>query len=146
MDITNFIDQVAAGDSAGAKETINDLISKGQKIPAELQAKYEELNSKYIRLAADFDNFRKRQAQERENLLKYGAENTLKQLIEVLDNFDRGQKAVENVEDCQKVKESFKKEVFNCWEEHLEVKVKEEGEREKVSGEGFVVEVGVLDQ
>ncbi len=73
----------------------------------ELQAKYEELNSKYIRLAADFDNFRKRQAQERENLLKYGAENTLKQLIEVLDNFDRGQKAVENVEDCQKVKESF---------------------------------------
>lgn len=73
----------------------------------ELQAKYDELNSKYIRLAADFDNFRKRQAQERENLLKYGAENTLKQLIEVLDNFDRGQKAVENVEDCQKVKESF---------------------------------------
>lgn len=73
-----------------------------------LQAKYDELNSKYIRLAADFDNFRKRQAQEKENLLKYGAENTLKQLIEVLDNFDRGEKAVENVEDCQKVKESFK--------------------------------------
>ena len=41
------------------------------------------------------------------DMLKYGAENTLKQLIEVLDNFDRGQKAVENVEDCQKVKESF---------------------------------------
>ncbi len=73
----------------------------------ELQAKYDELNNKYIRLAADFENFRKRQAQEREDLLKYGAVNTLKQLIEVLDNFDRGQKAVENIEDCQKVKESF---------------------------------------
>ena len=50
---------------------------------AEIQAKYDTLNNQYIRLAADFDNFRKRQAQERENLLKYGAENTLKQLIEV---------------------------------------------------------------
>ena len=73
----------------------------------ELQAKYDELNNKYIRLAADFENFRKRQVQEREDLLKYGAVNTLKQLIEVLDNFDRGQKAVENIEDCQKVKDSF---------------------------------------
>ena len=74
---------------------------------AEIQAKYDTLNNQYIRLAADFDNFRKRQAQERENLLKYGAENTLKQLIEVLDNFDRGQKAIENVEDAQQIKDSF---------------------------------------
>lgn len=72
-----------------------------------LQEKFDNLNNQYIRLAADFDNFRKRQEQERENLLKYGAENTLKKLIEVLDNFDRGQKAVENVEDCQQVKDSF---------------------------------------
>lgn len=73
----------------------------------ELQRKYDELNSQYIRLAADFDNYRKRQAQERESLLKYGAENTLKKIIEVLDNFERGAKANETVEDCEKVKESF---------------------------------------
>ena len=71
------------------------------------QEKYETLNNQYIRLAADFDNFRKRQEQERENLLKYGAENTVKKLIEVLDNFDRGAKAIETVEDCEKVKECF---------------------------------------
>ena len=71
------------------------------------QKKYEELNNQYIRLAADFDNYRKRQAQERENLLKYGAENTLKKILEVLDNFERGAKANETVEDCEKVKESF---------------------------------------
>ena len=65
------------------------------------------LNNQYIRLAADFDNYRKRQAQERENLLKYGAENTLKKILEVLDNFERGAKANETVEDCEKVKESF---------------------------------------
>lgn len=72
-----------------------------------LQEKYDQLNSQYIRLAADFDNYRKRQAQERENLLKYGAEETLKKIIDVLDNFDRAQKAIENIEDCQQIKDSF---------------------------------------
>ena len=46
-----------------------------------LQEKYETLNNQYLRLAADFDNFRKRQEQEKEALLKYGAENTVKKLI-----------------------------------------------------------------
>ena len=73
----------------------------------DLQKKYDELNSQYIRLAADFDNYRKRQAQERESLLKYGAENTLKKIIEVLDNFERGEKANEGVDDCEKLRESF---------------------------------------
>ena len=63
---------------------------------SKLQEKYDELN-----------NYRNRQAQERESLLKYGAENALKQMIEVLDNFERGEKALENVEDCEKCKESF---------------------------------------
>ena len=71
------------------------------------QEKYEALNNQYIRLAADFDNFRKRQEQERENLLKYGAENTVKKLIEVLDNFDRGMKALDTIEDCEKAKECY---------------------------------------
>ena len=81
--------------------------SSNEQIEDSLQKKYDELNNQYIRLAADFDNFRKRTAQERESLLKYGAESTLKKLLEVLDNFERGEKANENVEDCDKLKESF---------------------------------------
>lgn len=77
------------------------------EVKNELQEKYDTLNQQYLRLAADFDNYRKRQAQEREDLLKYGAENALKKLIEVLDNFERGEKALANVEDCQQVKVSF---------------------------------------
>ena len=72
-----------------------------------LQEKYDILNNQYIRLAADFDNFRKRTEQEREALLKYGAENTLKKMLEVLDNFERGLKAIESVDDCDKVKECY---------------------------------------
>ena len=71
------------------------------------QEKYEQLNNQYIRLSADFDNFRKRHEQEKEALIKFGTENALTKLIEVLDNFERGQKSLENVDDCAKVKESF---------------------------------------
>ncbi len=78
---------------------------KEEKNP--LQEKYDQLNNQYIRLAADFDNYRKRHEQEKEALLKYGAENTLKKMIEVLDNFERGLKAIEAVEDCEKVKECY---------------------------------------
>jgi len=73
----------------------------------ELQQKYDTLNQQYLRLAADFENYRKRQEHEREDLLKFGTENALKKMIEVLDNFERGKKALESVEDCVKVKESF---------------------------------------
>ena len=72
-----------------------------------LQEEYDKLNQQYLRLAADFDNYRKRQEQERENLLKFGTENALKKMLEVVDNFERGEKALQNVEDCQQVKDSF---------------------------------------
>lgn len=93
-----------------SEENAEEVPEKNEVVEEEvnpLQAKYDELNNQYIRLAADFDNYRKRQAQERESLLKYGAENTVKKLIEVMDNFDRGMKAIESVEDCAKVKECY---------------------------------------
>ncbi len=91
----------------GESEGTPDLIVSESQTDSALQEKYDTLNSQYIRLAADFDNYRKRQAQERESLLKYGAENTLKKIIEVLDNFERGEKANESVDDCDKLRESF---------------------------------------
>lgn len=90
---------------AEEKESVNNEAAKKVE---ELQKKYDELNNHYIRLAADFDNFRKRQAQEKESLLKYGAEETMKKLLEVLDNFDRGLKAIENMEDSEQIKDSYK--------------------------------------
>ena len=74
---------------------------------AKLQAELDSLNNKYLRLAADFDNFRKRQMSERENLLKYGAEDTLKKIITVLDTFERAKKSVTDMQECDKIKESY---------------------------------------
>lgn len=89
------------------EETAEEIKEEVKQADDELQKKFDALNQQYLRLAADFDNYRKRQEHEREELLKFGTESALKKMIEVLDNFERGKKALENVEDCQKVKESF---------------------------------------
>lgn len=72
-----------------------------------LKEDFENLNNQYIRLAADFDNYRKRQAQEREALLNYGAQECMKKVLEVADNFDRAVTMVEKIEDAEKMKETF---------------------------------------
>ena len=72
-----------------------------------LKKEYENLNNQYLRLAADFDNYRKRQAQEREALLKYGAEQCMKKVLEVVDNFDRAVTMVEKIDNIDKMKETF---------------------------------------
>ena len=73
----------------------------------DLKKVIEDLNNKYLRMAADFDNYRKRQMQERENLIKYGAEETLKKIIPVLDTLDRARASIEKTEDINTVKESY---------------------------------------
>lgn len=88
-----------------APETAKEETPGGKE--AALQAELDSLNNKYLRLAADFDNFRKRQMQERESLLKYGAEDTLKKIITVLDTFERAKKSVADMSECDKVKESY---------------------------------------
>lgn len=96
-------------DSSESQETTENDESDTQITDeiSSLKAELDKVNNQYIRLAADFDNYRKRQMQEREALLKYGAEETLKKMIEALDNIDRAKASVENVEDVNTVKDSY---------------------------------------
>lgn len=51
--------------------------------------KLAELNDRYLRLVAEFDNFRRRTAKERMDLVVNAAEDTIKGLLPVLDDFER---------------------------------------------------------
>lgn len=92
--------QEAATEKTQGQETAQEAENK-------VQQDFDNLNNQYLRLAADFDNYRKRQAQERESLITYGAQDAMKKLIEVLDNFDRARQSIETSEDIQQVKDSF---------------------------------------
>lgn len=63
------------------------------------KAKEEDFKAKYYYLAAEFDNMKKRFEREKENLLKFGNEKVLSQLIGVVDNFDLTVAALKNDND-----------------------------------------------
>ncbi|UCF30333.1 MAG: nucleotide exchange factor GrpE [bacterium] len=54
-----------------------------------LRAAVEDLKDKYLRVAADFDNFRKRMEREREDIICYANERLISDLLPILDNLDR---------------------------------------------------------
>jgi len=53
------------------------------------EKKLAELNEKYVRLLAEYDNYRKRTAREIENLMKWASEKLIVELLPILDNLDR---------------------------------------------------------
>lgn len=58
----------------------------------------EELNDKYRRTMAEFDNFRKRTEKEKSTMFEMGASDIIKKLLPIVDNFDRGFKSVTDEE------------------------------------------------
>jgi molecular chaperone GrpE len=66
-----------------------------EKALEEEKAKYAELNDKYLRLFSEFDNFRKRTAKEKLDLTVTASENVIKDILPVLDDFER---ALQNME------------------------------------------------
>lgn len=94
-------------ETAENNEEIKEEAVSEDKETDKLKQDLENLNNQYLRLAADFENYRKRQAQEREALLKYGAEECMKKVIEVVDNFDRAMQTVEKIDNVEKMKETF---------------------------------------
>jgi len=64
-----------------------------------------ELNDKNLRLMAEFDNYRKRTLKERMDLLKTAGEKVLVDMLPLVDDFERGLKAMETSDDVQSVKD-----------------------------------------
>lgn len=78
-----------------SKETTDNTSSEnGEEIKdPQPEASVEELLEKakqdYLYLAADFENFKKNSIKERSDLVKYGNERLLRELLEIVDNFER---------------------------------------------------------
>ena len=72
---------------------------------AESQQMVEEQKDKYLRLSAEFDNYRKRTLKEKAELIKNGGEKTLTAILPVLDDFERALKNMEASEETKAMKE-----------------------------------------
>jgi len=70
----------------------------------ETLAKLAEMQDKYIRLSAEFDNYRKRTLREKMDLSKFATEEILLRIIPLMDDFDRALKHMEDGTDCTAMK------------------------------------------
>ena len=70
----------------------------------ELEEKVKEYHDKYLRLSAEFDNYRKRTLKERMDLMKSAGEEIIVKVLPVLDDFERARQFMENAKDVEAVK------------------------------------------
>ena len=81
-----------------------EQISDEEKFKAEAS----EWQNKYLRLYAEFDNFKRRTSKERLELLQIAGKDVIVDLLPVLDDFERAQKSIEKATDIEAVKEGVK--------------------------------------
>ncbi len=100
-------------------DTQTDVKNEESK-EATWEDKYNEINDKYLRLSAEFDNYRKRTLKERMDLMKTAGEDILKNLLPVIDNIERAEQSVNDAKDIDAVKEGIsliKKNFINFTEQ-----------------------------
>jgi molecular chaperone GrpE len=73
----------------------------------ELKAKVDELNDKFLRQAAEFENFKRRTAKERIELIQTAGRDVITDLLDVLDDSERAQKQIETTENIEQIKEGI---------------------------------------
>ena len=71
----------------------------------ELQEKLDAANDKYLRLSAEFDNYRKRTLKEKMELTKSAGEQILEKILPVMDNFERALQSMETATDVPALRE-----------------------------------------
>ncbi len=95
-----------------------DELSSEEKQIVELSAKVTDLNDKYLRLTAEYDNYRKRTLKERMELTKSAGESLLKGLLPVVDDFDRAVSHLNDASDLDAVKKGIDL-IYNKFQEFL---------------------------
>jgi len=85
------LDTPSAGDCPSTEEPV--LVAELQVALAEKTEKFKELNDKYLRLAAEFDNYKRLAQRDQRDLIRFGNEQLLKELLPVVDNLERAIKA-----------------------------------------------------
>ncbi|TWW02221.1 nucleotide exchange factor GrpE [Chitinophaga pinensis] len=111
---------INADENLGGTTNLNDALAD----ESELDKKQQELNEmrdKYLRLVAEFDNFKKRTAKERIELMQTANKEVIISLLDVLDDSERATKQIESAADINAVKDGVAL-VFNKLKSTLQAK------------------------
>ncbi len=124
QDATQTQDEAAAEDEdtdtkvdAEPEEELSE-VDKLKKELEETRAQLEKEKKEYLFLMADFDNFRKRTMRERSDLVKNAAEKVLKDLLPIVDDFERGLDASKKGAEAKALHEGMEL-IYNKLVKHL---------------------------
>lgn len=112
-DVQNNVENVNEGtenNEAIINEEVNAENEKDQKI--------NELQDKYLRLSAEFDNFRRRSIKEKSDYFKNAEEEVLIKILPVVDDFERALKFIDTAKDITAVKDGIQL-IYNKFKEFL---------------------------
>jgi len=108
VDSTNEMNfGINADESLSGTTHLNEPVANESDIE-KLQSEIEELKDKFIRKVAEFDNFRKRSAKERIELIQTAGKEVISDLLEVLDDSARAEKQMNDDNDIESVKKGTK--------------------------------------
>lgn len=96
--------QEVSNDADGAVNMAEESAGNGD-ISSKMAEDASQWQDKYLRLAAEFDNYRKRTLKEKMDLISSGGEDIIKSLLTVLDDIDRAMEAMEKTDNMESVKE-----------------------------------------
>lgn len=100
VDNVNLQDENVSETQEGASQESQEL-SEVEKLQAEL----EESNNKFLRLYAEFDNYKRRTSKERVDLMQSAGKEVISALLPIIDDFERGLEAMNAASDVPSVKE-----------------------------------------
>ena len=95
---------INADENIDGTQHLNEQVAEDTEIEA-LKEQIAQLNDKYLRQAAEFDNFRRRTAKERVELIQTAGKDVITDLLDVLDDSERAQKQLETTDDITQIKE-----------------------------------------
>ena len=95
-------------DQEDVAEEDEETVEEEPKKEPTVEEKLAELQDRYLRLTAEYDNFRKRTLKEKIDLQKSANENLLQALLPVADDFDRGLQSVNEATEIEAVKEGLR--------------------------------------
>lgn len=96
--------QLNTDDSVSGMQHLDDEIAEEDEYE-KLREELAESKDKYLRLVAEFDNFRRRNAKERVELIQTASKDVIQSLLVVLDDTDRAAKQIESSNDIAQIKE-----------------------------------------
>ncbi|MFR9536091.1 MAG: nucleotide exchange factor GrpE [Rikenellaceae bacterium] len=92
-------------EEAVAEEAATDTVADNQEAEAPKEAEGQEWRDKFLRLQAEFDNYRKRTLREKMDLVQNGGADTLKAFLPVIDDVDRAVVAMVKSDDIEALRQ-----------------------------------------